>query len=222
MPTTRFTCNTERHKAYLLYASTMMCVYPTGIPAFFALWLVRNRWGLKKYGRETMSHLKSYRTLWAAYKPSCYSYEVVEFGRRIALTGAAVFVLPDTAEQVAIVLFLALGFVFISESLSPSDSNSDMWIYRWGNGILLASIYVALLLKVDLAGEESRSSAAITFLLIAAHVFMIFTVAWQAFLILKGLRASTVDEERSSRTGPGHRREEQNGFDIELEASINM
>ncbi|CAM9118057.1 unnamed protein product, partial [Laminaria digitata] len=167
------TCDTKRHTTYLIYASVMVCVYPVGIPAFFAFTLVRNRQELEKPGRETVPHLKSYRCLWGAYKPSCYYYEVVECARRIVLTGTAVFVLPDTAEQVAIVLFFAVVFMFVSESLSPFSSTSDMWLYRWGNGIILASMYVALLLKVDLAMEGSQSSSAITVLLIGAHVFMI-------------------------------------------------
>ncbi|CAM9499262.1 unnamed protein product, partial [Laminaria digitata] len=184
------TCNTDRHKACLIYASVMVFVYPVGIPAFFAFWLVCHRRELQKPGREEASDLKAYRAIWATYKPSRYYYEVVEFGRRIMLTGVAVFVLPDTAEQIAIVLLLAVVFVFISESISPFESSSDMWIYRWGNGVILASMYVAFLLKVDLAGEESRGSAAITVLLIAAHVFMIFAVGLQAFLLMRGLCAS--------------------------------
>ena len=190
------TCNTERHTAYLLYASVMVCVYPVGIPAFFAFWLVRHRRELKKLDRETVSDLRSYRCLWAAYKPSCYYYEVVECGRRIVLTGVAVFVLPDSAEQVAIVLLLAVGFVFVSESLSPFKSNDDMWLYRWGNAIILASMYVAFLLKVDLAKEGSQSSSAITVLLIAANVFMLFTVVVQTFLLMRSAIRTPVALQR--------------------------
>ena len=179
------TCYTETHDAYIVYASLMVCVYPFGIPAFFGWWLAINRRELAKTGRETMPKLQPYRCLWAAYNPSSYYYEVVECGRRIVLTGAAVFVLPDTAEQVAIVLFIAVVFMFVSESLSPLKSKFDMWLHRWGNDIILASMYVALLLKVDLAVEESRSSSTVTALLIAANVFMVFTVVVQSILLMK-------------------------------------
>ena len=191
------TCYTKTHTAYLVYASLMVCVYPVGIPAFFAWWLALNRRELQKPGRETMPQLQSYRCLWAAYNPSSYYYEVVECGRRIVLTGAAVFILPDSAEQVAIVLFLAVVFMFVSESISPFESKCDMWLYRWGNGIILASMYVALLLKVDLAVEGSRNSSAVTALLIAANIFMVFTVAVQTILMMKGLCAPEVEEEPS-------------------------
>ncbi|CAM9368546.1 unnamed protein product, partial [Laminaria digitata] len=184
------TCYTETHTAYRIYAGFMLCVYPVGVPAFFAWWLVQHRQELNTPGRETIPELQSYRCLWAAYKPSCYYYEVVECGRRIALTGAAVFVLPGRAEQVAIVLFIAVVFMFVSESLSPFESKGDMWLHRWGNGIILASMYVAFLLKVDVAVEDSRSSSAMTAVLIAANVFMIFTVAVQAMLLMRGLCVS--------------------------------
>ena len=181
------TCYTGTYIAYQAYAIFMVFVYPVGIPAFFTWWLLRNRLELAKPERESMSNLQSYRFLWAAYKPACYYYEVVECARRIVLTGAAVFVLPDTTEQVAIVLLLAVIFMFISESISPFESKLDMWLYRWGNGIIMASMYVALLLKFDLAKEGSRSSSAITFLLIGANVFLLLTVAIQAVLLVKAV-----------------------------------
>lgn len=165
----------------------MVCIYRVGIPTFFAIWLVHHRRELAKPDRESLSHLTAYRSLWGAYKPSCYYYEVVEYVRRIVITGVAVFILPDTAEQIAIVLLLAVVFVIIPESISPFNSDADMWLYRWGNGIILASMYVAFPLKVDLAGEGSQGSLAITALLIAANAFMIFAIAVQTVLLMRGL-----------------------------------
>ena len=188
------TCYTGTYTAYQTYAILMVFVYPIGIPAFFTWWLVRNRRELKRPERQSMSGLQSYRFLWAAYRPACYYYEVVECARRIVLTGAAVFVLPGTAEQVAIVLLLAVIFMFISESISPFQSKLDMWLYRWGNGIIMASMYVALLLKFDLAEEGSRSSSAIAVLLIGANVFLLLTVVIQAALLVKAVYVSNIRE----------------------------
>ena len=189
------TCYTDTYTAYQAYASFMVFVYPIGIPAFFALMLVRNRRELEKPERETISDLQSFRSLWVAYRPSCYYYEIVEYGRRIVLTGAAVFVISDSAEQIAFVLLLAVVFMFISESLSPFQSKNDMWLYRWGNGIILASMYVALLLKVDLAVGGSHGSTTITVLLISANVFMLVTVVVQAVLLVRGLCVARVRDK---------------------------
>ncbi|CAM9642939.1 unnamed protein product, partial [Laminaria digitata] len=180
-------CSSDKHAAYLTYASIMVCVYPVGIPAFFAWWLGRNRRDLEKPAREDMVHLESFSGLWAAYRPSCYYYEVVECFRRIALTGAAVFVLPNSAEQIAVIFLLAVVFTFISESLSPFEGKADMWLYRWGSVIILGSMYVALLLKVELADEESHASSVMTALLIAGNVFLILMVTAQGVFLMKGL-----------------------------------
>ena len=180
-------CWTEKHDWYRTYAGVMVCVYPVGIPAFFGWWLARNRQQLNKPDRQPTPHLLSFRGLWSAYKPSCYYYEVVECSRRILLTGAAVFVLPNTPDQIAVVLLVAVIFMFISESLSPFENNHDMWLYRWGNAVVLMSMYVALVLKVELAGDESRILLVMTTVLVVANVFMIASVFVRAVLLVKGL-----------------------------------
>ena len=181
------TCFTERHAAYQLYASFMVFVYPVGIPALFAFLLVRHRRELEKPDREEMPQLKAYRFLWGAYKPSRYYYEVMECGRRVVLTAVAVFILPRSTEQIAIVLFLVVVFVFISESIAPFQSAGDTSLYRWGNAIIVTSMYAAFLLKVDLAEEGTRMASAITILLIAGNVFMMFSVAVHAYSLIRGL-----------------------------------
>ena len=179
------TCDTSRYAAFRAYAAVMVCVYPIGVPATFAWLLRRYRRDLRKPEREGMAHLEPLSDLWAAYKPSRYYYEIVECVRRIMLTGVAVFVLPGSAAQIAVVLLLAVVFMFVSESLSPFKSRVDMGLYRWGNGVILASMYVALLLKVDVSQEGNTTVRASTVVLIAANIFMVATVVVQAALLLK-------------------------------------
>ncbi|CAN0510836.1 unnamed protein product, partial [Laminaria digitata] len=70
-------CSTARHRAFKTYSLVMTCVYPVGIPAVFAWCLARNRRDLVKSDRETLPHLQSLKTLWVAYKPSRYFFELV-------------------------------------------------------------------------------------------------------------------------------------------------
>ncbi|CAN0278671.1 unnamed protein product, partial [Laminaria digitata] len=58
-----------------------------------------------------------------------------------------------------------------------------MGVYRWGNGIVLASMYVALLLKVDFSREDDQTLPAFVGALTAAHVFMVITVIVQLLLV---------------------------------------
>ncbi|MEP6125593.1 MAG: hypothetical protein ABJ244_04805, partial [Marinobacter sp.] len=173
-----------RYTIYKAYAILMVCVYPIGLPVILAWWLLRNRVDLKKANRTANQHLESFSGIWGPYRPSRYYYEVVESGRRIALTATASFVPPDSVAQIAVVLLVAAVFLFISESLSPFSSSVDMALYRWGNGIILASMYVGLLLKVDTSNEETSALSAFGAVLIAANVFLVVAVLVQSVLMV--------------------------------------
>ncbi|CAM9139429.1 unnamed protein product, partial [Laminaria digitata] len=160
----------------------MACVYPVGIPAVFAGCLARHRRDLVKPNREEMEHLRPLNAIWAAYKPSRYYFEVVECGRRISLTAIAAFVLPNSTAQISIVLLFAVVFVLISEALSPFNEGVDMGFYRWGNGIIVASLYLAFLLKVEI--ESTQSSSAFSSVLIAANIFKAVVVVVEIVLLM--------------------------------------
>lgn len=85
------------------------------------------------------------------------STQVVECFRRIALTGFAVFIYPDSSAQIAIVLLLAAIFMVLSEILSPFARPTEMWLYRAGHYVVFASMYLALLLRVDVSSERDQS-----------------------------------------------------------------
>lgn len=180
----RLTCTTKTHMAYKAYASFMVFVYPIGIPTIFAALLAANRGDLKNPNRDLIPRLQPLNDLWSAYKPSRYYYEVIECCRRIALTGVAIFVLPGSAAQIAIVLLIAAVFLFISESMDPFDNSTDMGLYRWGNGVILSSMYVGLLLKFDTSYEDTMTMSAFTGVLIAANVFMVVAVLVQSVLLV--------------------------------------
>ena len=189
------TCGTNRHRVFTVYAIGMVLVYPVGIPAVFSWWLGRNRQDLRKPDRNGVAHLEACNSLWAAYKPSRYYYEVIECGRRIMLTGIAVFIVPGTSAQTAMVLLLAV-VVLVSELLSPFERGVDMGLYRWGNGVVLMSMYSALLLEVDVSEEESATISVFVVVLIAANVVMVVTVVVESYLLVKEwyMPAKTVKE----------------------------
>ncbi|CAM9652482.1 unnamed protein product, partial [Laminaria digitata] len=104
----RLHCLTSRHTSYKMYAFIMVGVYPIGIAAAFAGLLVWHRRDLVQPDRGEMLHLKPLNGVWAAYKPSRYYYEAVECGRRVALTGIAVFALSNSTAQISIALLFAV------------------------------------------------------------------------------------------------------------------
>lgn len=82
---------------------------------------------------------------------------MVECFRRIALTGFAVFIQPNTSAQIAIVLLLAAVFMVVSEILLPFARPVEMWLYRAGHYVVFASMYLSLLLRVDVSDENGQS-----------------------------------------------------------------
>ncbi|CAM9140611.1 unnamed protein product, partial [Laminaria digitata] len=179
------TCSTKRHQAYTAYASLMIVVYPIGVPAFLGWWLVRNRKFLTKSERGTVPHLQPFSNIWGTYRPQRYYYEVVEFCRRIALTMASVFLVPNSVNQIAVVLIVAVVFVLISESMSPFESSLDMRLYRWGNGVVVSSMFIALLIKANESNEKSGHLSVFGGVLIFANVVMIVAVLTQSVLFAK-------------------------------------
>ena len=180
-------CWSRIHTAYMTYAGIMILVYPVGIPAVFALALFINRDGIKSVAETTNTSLappesEAIKDLWVPYKRSRYYYEVIDCGRRIALTGLAVFISPGSTTQVAIQALLAVVFYSISEILSPFAEPLDAWLYRSGTWVIFLSMYLALLLKMDATDEESHSQSVSAGLLIAAHVGMVVVVIANAHL----------------------------------------
>jgi len=183
-------CLTPQHNWYKVYAFVMVGVYPIGIALAFAGLLVWHRRDLVKPDRGTMSHLKPSSGVWAAYRPSIYYYEVIECGRRIALTAIAALIFPNSTAQLAMALLFAVVYVLISEVLSPFQKAIDMGLYRWGNGVVVASMYVAFLSKIDVGEPIASEGYLLTFsgVLIAANVFMVVTVLVQTVLLAKEIK----------------------------------
>lgn len=172
------TCTTSTHTAMEVYAGLMVVVYPLGIPAVFAWWLVSKRHELKARAETSpaVDSLEPMKDLWEPYKPKRYYYEVVECGRRIVLTGLAVFIYPGSAAQVAIEVAFAAGLLVVFEVLAPFADPVDAWLYRSGALVVFFSMYLALLLKVDASDENSQSQETFASLLVAAHAGMVLMV----------------------------------------------
>ena len=195
----RVQCDSTKHNAFQIYAGFMILLYTVGIPTFYASLLFRNCVVLTdEVGREESPSTKAFSDLWEPYKPSKFYYEVIECGRRVLLTGTVVFIYPDTSAQIAVTLMLAFVFAIISEGLAPFASRWDTWISRMGHVVVYVSMYVALLLRVDVSNERSSSQRVFEAVLVVAHLSMILGVIVEAVVVICSLRG-TVQEGISPR-----------------------
>ena len=192
----RLECDSPKHRTLQVYAGLMIFLYPVGIPSLYAFVLFSNRHVLRDtQSRMESSVVRSMSDLWKPYKPQRFYYEVIECGRRIMLTGVIVFIYPNTAAQIAVTLAISVVFIFVSEILAPHKSHWDAWINRTGHIVIFASMYVALLLKVDVSGENATSQKTFEVILIVAHGCMILVVVVEAVLMTLSLRAGKHTED---------------------------
>ena len=69
-------CDTEKHKNYMIYASVMIFVYPIGITTLYLLLLWSNRQALTEDKREDNKKLHKIAFLWDDYEPDMWWFEV--------------------------------------------------------------------------------------------------------------------------------------------------
>ena len=116
------------------------------------------------------------------------------------LTGVVVFIYPNTAAQIAITLAIAFIFALTSERLDPYDSHWDDWVSRIGHVMVALTMYVAVLAKMDVSNEVSRSQALLAGVLVAAHIAMVLTVVAEAIVLVCSVRQRDLPRPRRRRT----------------------
>lgn len=197
----RINCDSTMHRRLQIYAGFMIAVYPVGIPTFYAIILYRKRTKLRHTGRrESIPELRSISALWNPYKPDRFFYEVIECIRRMWLAGAVAFIYPNTAAQIAITLVIALIFAFLCEGLQPYSSTLDAWVSRTGHAIVFFSMYVALLVKVDVSNERVRSQNVFAGVLVGAHACMIAAIFVEAIVLVCWAAVNEDPQPRSRST----------------------
>ena len=174
----RIECDSPKHRGFKVYAGFMIVLYTVGIPAWYAGLLFRDRDLLRQEQKDlgSSSRVSSTSDLWKPYRPSVFYYELIECARRILLAGVVVFIYPNSAAQIAITLMIALAFVFVSEGLSPYASRWARWISRTGHIVVLVSMYLALLLKVNVSNERASEQEMFEAVLVAVHVVMVVVI----------------------------------------------
>ncbi|CAN0483982.1 unnamed protein product, partial [Scytosiphon promiscuus] len=174
-------CYTSTHKAFMAYAGVMVVVYPIGIPACDALVLYRSRASLKTGQVSSTADAAIVRELWAPYRPQVYYYEVVECLRRVLLSGAVVLAFPNSAGQIATSLLLAMLSAAVLMALGPYAHRWHTWTARISHAVVLLSMYVALLQKVDDFTDDLSSQHVFASVLVALNCVLILAVGVEAF-----------------------------------------
>ena len=176
-------CYTTTHKIFMAYAGVMVVIFPLGIPLCYAFVLYRNRGSLKVgvTSEAETAELVSFRELWEPYRSQVYFYEVVECLRRVLLSGVVVFIFPNTAGQVATSLLLAIFTAAVFMALDPYVSRWHTWLARISHAVVILSLYVALLQKVDDVDDDTSSQHVFAYVLVVTNCGLILAVGVEAY-----------------------------------------
>ena len=185
-------CDSSKHVGIQVYAGVMIVVYTIGIPVFYGWLLFRDMDVLKVPESDRVyyySRVVAISDLWQSYRPNVFYYEIVECLRRIILSSVVVFIYPNTSAQVAITLLLSFIFVMVYEVMRPYVSKWDTWMSRIGQIVVFVSMYLALLLKVDVSGERYESQKIFEGVLVFANSIMIVVVIAEAIATMLYLKS---------------------------------
>lgn len=186
----RIECDSPEHVGLGIYAGLMMLLYTLGIPGLYAYLLRRFSIGpAGKDGGERSPAGEAISDLWKPYRSERYYFEVVECARRALLTGVLVVIFPNSGAQIAVAIMIALFFLLVSESLAPYASQWDTWLSRMGHVNVFTSMYIALLLKVDVSGERAPSQKVFAVVMIVAQISMVLVVVIEAGILAGSVRS---------------------------------
>jgi hypothetical protein len=204
-------CNTAKHTAYQAYAAVMILVYPVGIPLLYTWLLLRERryfnQSHKRSSGPRLSNtvstqqiqdtsaaaVQSIRFLWSAYTPKRYYWEVIECIRRLLLTGFVVFIFPNSSAQAAVACLLAAISLVIVVHYKPHADPIDTGIYVSGSIIIFLSMFLSLLVKVNISQDDTESQHVFAVLLILMNIGMILATIAQVTLVGRRTYASFIN-----------------------------
>jgi len=147
----------------VLYAIFMVLVYPIGIPVMYiaTMYFQHPRLTLKHEDYAELDHetaidkrdkdlnLKHVHFLYYQYRPEHWYFEVLECVRKMFLTGLMMFVMQNSATQLAIgvlISFLSFGaFAYIEPFLDPNDS----WMQMCAQFATFLVLLTGLLFKMN-------------------------------------------------------------------------
>ncbi|CAM9902456.1 unnamed protein product [Phaeothamnion confervicola] len=114
-----------------------------------------------------------------SYRPETYYFEPIECARRLLLTGALVFILPDSPAQSAVACVLCVVFLAAFALLQPFEAREDAVTYTLGALVIFLTMLDSLVIKAEQADAESGSQTAVAAVLITMNVLLVAFVIGQ-------------------------------------------
>ncbi|GMH83362.1 hypothetical protein TrVE_jg6491 [Triparma verrucosa] len=211
----------DSHDFYKFYGYLMLCVYPIGIPLLYTSVLTKDRsilnpkerkglhplnrrgqvyddWEEKVITeREQNDTIQHTVFLWGSYRPKAWWFEIFECVRRLALTGALVFVRQGSQTQIALgcVICICAGLIFALTW--PYATFRDNVLGILSHCQLIGTLFSAMMYKLGKNAELAYDQEASGWMLIALNgtVFIIM-LGWVGFEVFVDEGPSLRSRER--------------------------
>jgi len=158
---------------------------------------------VKAWHRDGLQSVKHLSFLWDTYGSGVWYWECVECARRLLLSGALVFVKPDSAAQIVFAICVASLSIVLYSWAKPYASPADNMLALISQVSISAQLFLALLIYISQNLDPSKTddfdTPVVDWLMIGLTVVVF--AAGIVLVIVEGKDIKAEDEE----TGPAVR-----------------
>ncbi len=168
-------CNSTEYGLFLSVACIFFFVYVLGIPAFIL-------YTLRRY-RNNSAWRPCISFVFANYEDRFWWYEVYDLIRRLMLVGMILFIVPDSATQVAIGLMLAVFSLCVHLFTQPYVRNDDDFLQTGCLSAIVITYYCGLMIKSGISETDGYDDTLFGGFLIVLNGILILVIIPATLLI---------------------------------------
>ena len=120
--------------------------------------------------REEDVHIQWLASLFEAYEPSCYYFEVVECLRRLMLSAMLVMFWDGTVAQLVVGCLISFSFMQLYNHASPFLSDYDDHLQNVSQNVTFLTLFGGLLLYIDASGDDAFAQGALGGIMVATQL----------------------------------------------------
>lgn len=149
-------CNGGEREIWKIFGMFMILIFPVGVTLTYFVTLWRKRERLKRPNEERVEDEEILWCvfLWEPYRPEYWYWEVIETGRRLAMTGLLSTVDPGTLTQLSAGLTMAILSTIALTWARPFEELRDNVIAAL-SGVVLVLTFIAAILDKSMKMIES-------------------------------------------------------------------
>jgi hypothetical protein len=146
--------------------------YVIGMPLIMFLAMYMNRETIKSDPKNEHM-LKMYGSMYKAYEPDYWFFEILEMMRKLVLTAGLVLVSPGSTAQIFLGILVCFFYCCATMNMKPLLDDNDDYLSQAASVQLFMTLLTGLVLKVDVSSEGRYEQMVVGGLLIFMNVAII-------------------------------------------------